>query len=350
MGFVEDAFNTVFGGEQKAAVYNSFTPITEEEKARLAEIEGEIKKLYSRGTTSKGPQEMQDLFRKHILQFVQKDYGTNPTPEQMAEATSFVDSTFTKPAQEALSQQQGDFESQMSARAAALGRNPNVDIATQQAMLGEAMRGQRGLMQERGSRIAQEARGVNQMGYDRALNRLNVGQLGSQQEMQRSSFLNDLSQRAFQNQMNLLNARTGIGQFHQSERGQNGANTMTTNPGLLGGAVAAGNQIAQLGQAYGGISTMMGSDIKLKKNIEETSDEIHQFLDSLVPYKYEYRDSAYGEGTQYSVMAQDLEKTATGRQAVVQTPQGKMVDYAKLMGVILAAQVDLNKRLKAMGV
>jgi len=46
-------------------------------------------------------------------------------------------------------------------------------------------------------------------------------------------------------------------------------------------------------------------------------------------------------------MAQDLEKAGKiGKSMVKNTEYGKMVDYGKGFGSILAAQVQLNERLK----
>jgi hypothetical protein len=73
------------------------------------------------------------------------------------------------------------------------------------------------------------------------------------------------------------------------------------------------------------------------------------FLDKLKAYSYEYKNPELpgaGEGRHLSVMAQDLEKAGpVGRSMVMETPQGKMVDYGKGFGAILAAQADLNGRL-----
>lgn len=71
-----------------------------------------------------------------------------------------------------------------------------------------------------------------------------------------------------------------------------------------------------------------------------------KFLDSLQAYSYEYKKGkGLPEGTKTSVMAQDLEKTPEGSKMVVDTPQGKAVNYAEGYGTMLAAQADLNKRL-----
>lgn len=89
------------------------------------------------------------------------------------------------------------------------------------------------------------------------------------------------------------------------------------------------------------------SDENDKKDI---SDEDHyqaqSFLDSLKAHSYEYKDKANGRGRFTGVMAQELEKTGIGKQAVVDTPKGKMVDYGRLASIMLAGQVLQNQQIK----
>lgn len=85
---------------------------------------------------------------------------------------------------------------------------------------------------------------------------------------------------------------------------------------------------------------------------DKTSKQpVRSFLDNLQAYSYKYKEPdrpMRGRGEHISVMAQDLEKSQLGRQMVKDTPEGKVVDYAKGYAFILAAQADLNKRLKKM--
>lgn len=89
------------------------------------------------------------------------------------------------------------------------------------------------------------------------------------------------------------------------------------------------------------------SDRQQKKGAKSFNPK--DFLDKLTPYQYEYKNPELpgaGEGKQVSVMAQDLEKAGpVGKQMVMDTPNGKMVDYGKGFGAMLAAQADLNARL-----
>jgi len=79
-----------------------------------------------------------------------------------------------------------------------------------------------------------------------------------------------------------------------------------------------------------------------------------KFLDALKPHSFEYKDKFKknpmgGEGRFLGVMAQDLEKAGpVGKSMVEDTPMGKLVNYGKGFGAVLAAQAHLNQRLKAL--
>ena len=79
-----------------------------------------------------------------------------------------------------------------------------------------------------------------------------------------------------------------------------------------------------------------------------------KFLDALKPNSYEYKDEFKknpmgGEGRFLGIMAQDLEKAGpVGKSMVEDTPMGKLVNYGKGFGAVLAAQAHLNQRLKAL--
>ena len=79
------------------------------------------------------------------------------------------------------------------------------------------------------------------------------------------------------------------------------------------------------------------SDENLKENIKSAKGSIQDFLDNIHAHSYEYKDKQDGIGTFTTPMAQELEKSELGKQAVIDTPRGKMVDYGRLGGVNLAA-------------
>ena len=110
---------------------------------------------------------------------------------------------------------------------------------------------------------------------------------------------------------------------------------------LIGGA------LAKAFKSGGAEKAAAASDKDLKVHIKSGRPHSKDFLDKLQSYSYDYKDKKHGEGRQFSVMAQDLEKAGdVGKQMVIDTPEGKMVDYGKGFGAILAAQVELNERLK----
>lgn len=85
----------------------------------------------------------------------------------------------------------------------------------------------------------------------------------------------------------------------------------------------------------------MASDEKLKKNIEPIKPDL---IEGLKAYTYQYKDPKFGEGQQNGVIAQDLEKVRP--DAVVDTPEGKMVNYGKLMPDMLAGLIGQNDKVK----
>lgn len=98
------------------------------------------------------------------------------------------------------------------------------------------------------------------------------------------------------------------------------------------------------------------SDERLKTNIAPATNDLTHFMQTINAHNYSYKNPERdGQGTFTSPMAQELEATKLGKQAVINTPQGKMVDYARLGGVNLAAvsvvyqeQEKLKKQIQQM--
>lgn len=102
------------------------------------------------------------------------------------------------------------------------------------------------------------------------------------------------------------------------------------------------------GSELGIADYMSSSDIKEKDLSPETRDKLSKFLNDIKPYEYSYKNPELpgaGEGRFVSPMAQDLEKSELGKSAVMDTEQGKMVDYAKLLGVITAGLAMEHERI-----
>lgn len=99
-----------------------------------------------------------------------------------------------------------------------------------------------------------------------------------------------------------------------------------------------GEFVSNIGQGLGILS-----DKTLKKDIKMSDKQIKSFLDGLENYSYKYKGN---KETNYGVMAQDLEKSDAGDKMVDETPEGKMINFAKGLSTMLSAQAHLNKRLK----
>ena len=92
----------------------------------------------------------------------------------------------------------------------------------------------------------------------------------------------------------------------------------------------------------------------LKSNLSQSPEKIEDFLKKLGAHSYEYNQpEKHGEGTFVSPMAQEFEKSEIGKTAVVDGPDGKMVDYGRLAGTELAAlanqQRDISQIKDALG-
>ncbi len=88
-------------------------------------------------------------------------------------------------------------------------------------------------------------------------------------------------------------------------------------------------------------------EIVLPRTVAQSGDEkkVLDFLAGIKPEIYNYKNPQHGAGTYVSPMAQDLEKTDLGKSMVIDTPEGKMVDYSRAAGTLMAAQANLHKRL-----
>jgi hypothetical protein len=157
---------------------------------------------------------------------------------------------------------------------------------------------------------------------------------------------------ARQGEQGLINAQTQQGQFEKELASKYYGIDVTKGLEQQKIDVAKeGQDKSLLGGVLGTIGTVGSalitkSDENAKKNVRSGAEDIQSFLDAIAAHKYEYKDKSNGEGERVSPMAQELEKSKMGSDMVIDTPDGKMVDYGKGFGAILAAQAELNKRLK----
>ena len=93
------------------------------------------------------------------------------------------------------------------------------------------------------------------------------------------------------------------------------------------------------------------SDEDLKTDIDYSSKDVQKFMDRIKPASYNYKEEVKdsplaSKNRELGVMAQDLEKSKLGKEAVHNTPEGKIVDYNNLEPKMLASLASLNERLK----
>jgi len=242
---VSGATSFLVGGKQSVLDAKNFSDMPPEERKRLEDIEAKINAEFAKEDAYDPAQakEIEKLFVDSLKTFMARDQ--NAKPGDIEKATALIDKTFTDPAQAQLKQQTADLQSQYAAQAAAMGRNPNADIATQQAFLGDATRAGLSLNAERGARIQADIQTQTdnnensfQNSFNRGLSQLSAG-------MQGSGFLNQLGQQAFQNKLSLLNGRTGLAGLYQNERGQKAAGIQTSS-GLLTNINAMQNSLGNV--------------------------------------------------------------------------------------------------------
>lgn len=105
---------------------------------------------------------------------------------------------------------------------------------------------------------------------------------------------------------------------------------------------AAGNVVSS--------GVKMFSDETIKKDVLDITDFTKQTLGALTPYQFQYSEDVGMKGNVIGVMAQDLEKSATGRTLVMDHEGKKAIDVTRAVSFILASLADLNKRLEKAGV
>ena len=202
------------------------------------------------------------------------------------------------------------------------------------------------------ARDAQKASAADEIARFNAMNRQNVNQanLAAQQAIanqgtntrnQQQMANKGLYQQQFQNQMAKA---TGI--TNQLQNQAQGMYNQANREAQAAQAQAAGTR-SLLGS---GIAAFAMSDKKAKKNVRDAkSDEFKDMLDKIKPKKYDYKEGGTGaiSDTDYTgVMAQDLEKSDLGRDMVMDTPEGKMVDKEKMLMTAMASLADMNDRVK----
>lgn len=135
--------------------------------------------------------------------------------------------------------------------------------------------------------------------------------------------------------------------------------------GMIVGGLAGGPAGAAMGGKLGGVAgdsikgsedknAWISSDEREKKGIQRNAQDVDRTLDGLRPASFEYRNpgnAGAAPGRQVGVMAQDLQRTPMGRQAVAEgtNEQGHerlYVNNERASQVALAGTARLNERLR----
>ena len=110
---------------------------------------------------------------------------------------------------------------------------------------------------------------------------------------------------------------------------------------------AAGQQAGAVASGLGSAAALMLMSDERKKTAVKKGDEgVKGFLRSITAKEFQYKSDA-PDSRRIGVMAQDVEKSALGRQLVRKTKTGtKFIDGAQAVGAALAAAANLNQRLE----
>lgn len=240
--------------------------------------------------------------------------------------------------------------------------------------------------------LKEREQGLNYAGIDANAINQQVAQSGEQQRQQNIAAYNAAI--ASQRGVNPTAAAMSMGQNLANINAQTGANTQNITAqnawqasqgnqnallslynSLMGAQSAAnanattqrGQNLGLIGSIAGGIGSALGalSDENAKQPVDhheilsrhlsgkqEMSQNgpksTEEFMSSLKPQEYEYKVGTIaddGQKPHVGVMAQDLEKTPQGASAVIDTPEGKMVDTRQLAMMLAASIGDLHSRL-----
>lgn len=238
-------------------------------------------------------------------------------------------------------------------------------MAAQQAIAGLAGQGR---AQDIG--LATNQAGLNMQGAlanQAANNQFGLAQGSLDQQRELANLQARAALQGQQNQLGFGYAGMGINTAEGNRAATMGAEQagINANLGLAGGAqqyqeylMSRDPTFLQYLQALGGpVATGVGAGIALsderqKEDIEDGSAASRRILSALGGSKaYRYKDPSVpgaSEGPQLGVMAQDLERTPEGKALIIDTPHGKVVDYGRGLGMMMANQADLHRRLEAL--
>ena len=149
------------------------------------------------------------------------------------------------------------------------------------------------------------------------------------------------TQQSYDNTVGLANqkanAAVGQGSFYQGQGDRHAQTKAGRQEGLLGMAGSAGS------------AAIMASDERKKKNVVSIgADELEEFLNSVKPKKYRYKQpDTHGAGERVGFMVQDIEDSDIGESIAITMEDGtKGIDTNNLLGVIVDSLAHLNSKKK----
>jgi len=227
-------------------------------------------------------------------------------------------------AQEQLKQATNRNIAQLAGRIAA-SRGPSQALALREGMRAQATAGQE---------LAGQSAVLRAQEYNQALQ----NQLAKQQVL-----VQELGAQRTQRQA-LERLRADVAGVGQQARAQSAIATQNLQ------AQAAGARAKQMGELVSGLGAAgitAFSDKELKKDINKASiDELASALKA-VNFKYKKPNGEdYQEGKVTGILAQDLEKSKLGKELVINSKEGKLVDMKKAVPVAMATLAEVLKRLK----
>lgn len=222
----------------------------------------------------------------------------------------------------------------------------NQEQLNAQGLLGQALAQGRG--QDIGMATDQAKIGLQSQALKDQFN-LGLTGLGTQRDvaqMQGAFGLADLQEQSKKRRAQGVGALSGL----LAGAGSSAITGATAGSGASAGSGSSAGASGGVAESGAGAAAA-ASDENLKTNIKSGESDLKAFLSTINAHSYEYKEGAKdlplaGKGRYVSPMAQELEKSEIGRSMVKDTPDGKMVDYGKGLGAMLAAQAMLNKRLE----
>jgi hypothetical protein len=161
--------------------------------------------------------------------------------------------------------------------------------------------------------------------------------LGAQAGFQAQQANQQANLQAHQINSNNYNASKGMNQASS----ENAANRSTQ---LIGGAMSGGAAAMTL------LSDERIKEKKKKLNPDDDDNAVNEFLDSLTPHSYQYKEGSDGDdgGRKHlGIMAQNVEGTEAGEGIVGENGNGtKQLDVAQLTGSLAAGLGAIHRRLR----